>query len=95
MDKKGHLKECKRINFEQFSYLCKSVEQRSIEVPRIGTDVNVTCGGKEIAITVSPQYIQRNSMWLRDGSFLRHLFNKFSISIRNSLKNQKDKKAHY
>jgi len=47
-----------------------SVEQRSIEVPRIGTDVNVTCGGKEIAITVSPQYIQRNSMWLRDGSFL-------------------------
>ena len=85
-------------NFEKFSYLCKSVEQRSIEVPRIGTDVNVTCGGKEIAITVSPQYIQRNSMWLRDGSFLRHLFNKTSISksiFRNSLKNQKDKKTHY
>jgi len=45
-------------------------ERNSIEVPRIGTDVNVTCGGKEISIEISPHYIQRNSAWLGDGSFL-------------------------
>jgi len=66
------------------------VEQRSIEVPRIGTDVNVTCGGKEIAITVSPQYIQRNSMWLRDGSFLRHLFNKNFFKKRKKMEIKED-----
>jgi hypothetical protein len=48
-------------------------ERNSIEVPRIGTDVNVTCGGKEISIEISPHYIQRNSAWLGDGSFLRTL----------------------
>lgn len=46
------------------------LERNSIEVPRIGQDVNVTCGGKEIRIEVSPHYIQRNSAWLGDGSFL-------------------------
>lgn len=46
------------------------LERSSIEVPRIGQDVNVTCGGKEIRIEVSPHYIQRNSAWLGDGSFL-------------------------
>jgi len=45
-------------------------ERGSIEVPRIGTDVNVTCGGKEISIEISPHYIRRNSAWLGDGSFL-------------------------
>jgi hypothetical protein len=57
-------------------YLFKSglnSERNSIEVPRIGTDVNVTCGGKEISIEISPHYIQRNSAWLGDGSFLRTL----------------------
>jgi len=49
------------------------LERNSIEVPRIGQDVNVTCGGKEIRIEVSPHYIQRNSAWLGDGSFLRIL----------------------
>jgi hypothetical protein len=52
-------------------------ERSSIEVPRIGIDVNVTCGGKEIAIEVSPHYIQRNSAWLGDGSFLRILLTMF------------------
>jgi len=45
-------------------------EQRSIEVPRIGSDVNVTCGGKEISVQISPLYVRRNSKWLRDGTFL-------------------------
>jgi hypothetical protein len=51
-------------------------ERGSIEVPRIGTDVNVTCGGKEISIEISPHYIRRNSAWLGDGSFLRSLLTK-------------------
>jgi len=55
------------------------LERNSIEVPRIGQDVNVTCGGKEIRIEVSPHYIQRNSAWLGDGSFLRILLTTHTI----------------
>ena len=35
-------------------------------------DVNVTCGGKEISVQISPLYVRRNSKWLRDGTFLRN-----------------------
>jgi hypothetical protein len=57
-----------------FDFSGLDAEQRSIEVPRIGSDVNVTCGGKEITIQISPLYVRRNSKWLRDGTFLRILF---------------------
>lgn len=53
-----------------FDFSGLDAEQRSIEVPRIGSDVNVTCGGKEITIQISPLYVRRNSKWLRDGTFL-------------------------
>ena len=43
-------------------------------VKKIAIDVNVTCGGKEITIQISPLYVRRNSKWLRDGTFLRILF---------------------
>jgi hypothetical protein len=62
------------LGVSAFDFSGLDAEQRSIEVPRIGSDVNVTCGGKEITIQISPLYVRRNSKWLRDGTFLRILF---------------------
>ena len=36
----------------------------------MGSDVNVTCGGREIIIAISSDYIQRNLEWLENGNKL-------------------------
>jgi len=45
-------------------------ERNFIEIPQMGSDVNVTCGGREIIIAISSDYIQRNLEWLENGNKL-------------------------
>ena len=36
----------------------------------MGTDINVTCAGREIVVAISGDYIQRNLEWLDSGNKL-------------------------
>jgi len=48
----------------------RDLEKKSVEVPRIGTDVIVSCEGTRIAAKVMKSYIERNSKWLGSGKDL-------------------------
>lgn len=48
----------------------RDLEKKSVEVPRIGTDVIVSCEGTRIAAKVMKSYIERNSKWLGSGQDL-------------------------
>ena len=48
----------------------RDLEKKSVEVPRIGTDVIVSCEGTRIAAKVMRSYIERNSKWLGSGQDL-------------------------
>lgn len=45
-------------------------ERNFIEIPQMGTDINVTCAGREIVVAISGDYIQRNLQWLDSGNKL-------------------------
>lgn len=45
-------------------------ERSFIEIPRMNLDINVTCAGREIVITIDDDYIQRNMKWLNKGNEL-------------------------
>jgi len=45
-------------------------ERNFIEIPQMGTDINVTCAGREIVVAISGDYIQRNLEWLDSGNKL-------------------------
>jgi len=45
-------------------------ERSFIEIPRMNMDINVTCAGREIVVTISNDYIRRNLEWLDSGNKL-------------------------
>ncbi|CAK8697213.1 unnamed protein product [Clavelina lepadiformis] len=53
--------------------LCQSSldpDGSEFEIPVLGKDVNVTCGGNAITIRVTQQYLKRQERWLNGGQWL-------------------------
>lgn len=48
----------------------QGVERNFVDIPQKGVDINVTCAGREIVVTISGDYIQRNGQWLDSGNKL-------------------------
>jgi hypothetical protein len=57
--------------YNPFGNRNNAVPERSfIEIPRMNLDINVTCAGREIVVTIANDYIQRNLEWLDSGNKL-------------------------